>query len=641
MLTNMREGIKKSRVLKYFLVIFICAPFAFFGINSYFGNGGSVYAVKINGDEVSARVYEQELNVQRNRLRQAFGGKIPDGFSSDSLLRQQALESVITSQVISQLLQEQEIVVSNKTLANAITKTEAFQKDGAFDNDRYEAQLRSSGYSVESFESQFRQDVAQSSLRDAIVQSNFVLPTEKQYAKSLFDQSREFESITFKLVSLIEKTEISDDEISKYFDERKDEFMYPERVQIEYIEITPSSLSDGIEVTDEEAQAHFDSNKSNYVVNEERSASHILFSLEEGAEEDVVTSTLKKAEDVKSRLDSGELFEDLAKEYSQDPGSAENGGSLGFFARGAMVPAFEESVFSLKQGVVSEPVKSTFGYHIIRVDGIKEEHGKEFSEVKDEIVTFLKENKSNDIFYDKNEILSNQTYENPDSLIPAAEAGDFEIQESDWIDSTTISGIGKNPQILAAALSDEVLKDGSNSPLIELGENNAVVLRLKEHEDPRAKELEDVKQEIKDLLKRREATKNLDELVTTALDKLETGQGTRKVAEELQGDFFASRDVTRSESSIDQSTLTALFKIPKPTVSKPEHSSVKTESGDRVVLSLLSVTAHEDENETSETDQNQLDPARAGSAEFQALLNHLRSKAIIELNEQILQPAIQ
>jgi len=562
MLTSMREGIKNSRVLKYVLVVFICAPFAFFGINSYFGNGGSVFAVKVDGEEVSVRVYEQELNNQRNRLRQAFGGKIPAGFASDDMLRQQALESVITSQAIAQAIDDQNIVVSKETLAKVIFETEAFQVDGRFDKDRYKAQLRSSGYTPETYEYQFSRDVAQLSLRDSVMTSSFVLGNETQAANVLLSQKRKAEFITFKLQPLLEKITIEDAEVSQYFDENQESFNHPERVKIEYIEMNPELLGVEIDVTEDDALAYYTENKDSYKIAEERVASHILFLLDENASELDAAEILAKAEGVKQRLDAGESFEDLAKEFSEDPGSAENGGSLGLFGRGAMVPAFEDVAFSIDVGQVSDPVRSSFGYHLIRVDEIKAEHGKEFPVVKDEVIALLKERQANDIFFDKNEQLANATFENPDTLIPAADATGFAIQESDWIDRLSNTGIASSPKIIQAALSQDVLVNGNNSAIIELAENHAVVLRVKEQEGPRPKKLEEVSDEIRTLLRNKIAHETLNGLLETALSQYKEGTEGSVIALDLGGELTEASEYERSNSEVDGMIISQLFKMP-------------------------------------------------------------------------------
>ncbi|HBR98354.1 MAG TPA: hypothetical protein DD979_13405 [Gammaproteobacteria bacterium] len=637
MLSNLRESIKQSKVIKFVLLVFICAPFALFGINSYFGGGGSAYAVKVNGNKVPVNVFDREYNAQRNRLRQAFGGKIPEGFASEDLLKQQALESLITGEVLNDVVQGHNIVVSDQSLAKAIVATEVFQVDGRFDKERYTVQLRSSGFTEESFENQFRHDVAVQGFRDAIVRSNFVLNNETAVAERLSRQIRNATVLTFKLDPILEKMQIEDADVTAFFDENSANYTHPERVKIEYIELKSDTLKDQIEVSEEDARAYFEGNAQNYRVPEERSASHILVSLDEGAGDEEADAALQKITQAKARIDAGETFEDVAKDVSEDPGSAEAGGSLGYFGRGAMVPAFEESAFSLAQGELSEPVRSSFGYHLIRVDEIREERGKAFEDVQSEIIDVLQQQRADEAFFDQSELLANASYENPDSLVPAAETGAFDIQVSDWIDRLTKEGIAANPAVINAALSQEVLQAGNNSEPIELGSNHVVVLRVQEHEGPRPKSLDEVREVISDELKRKAATELLEANVDSAQTRILAGDALTEVAGSYEAEVAEARDLTRSTTEVASNVITALFAMPRPTDDAPRLTTVTNPSGDHEIIVLHSVTDGAEDAE-SEGGQPSIDATQIGNAEYAAALRALRSKALVEINQQVLQP---
>lgn len=643
MLTSMREGIKKSKVLKFVLLLFICTPFAFFGINSYFGNPGASSAVTVNGEEIPIGIFEEELNMQRNRLKQAFGGTIPAGFASEDLLRQQALEGVITSTVLKGLADDQKLVVSDRSLALAITETEAFQVDGRFNQERYEAQIRSVGYSVASFEAQFRGDVALQEFRDSIVNSNFVLANEELNAATLSNQIRNAAYIVFKLDPLVETVKLEENQLETYFEENKENYKHPERVKIEYIELTSAGLKEAIEVTDQEAQEYFNSNSKSYRVAEERSASHILLAVAQDVSDDEFAEKQKLGVELKARIDAGEEFAALAKEFSDDPGSAANGGSLGFFGKGAMVPEFEEATFMMEVGSVSEPVRSNFGLHIIRLDDIKAEHGEEFIAVKAEIIDLLKQQNADEKFFDDNELLANKTYENPDSLIPASEDAGFEIKTSDWIDRLTSEGIGANKKIIAAALDPEVLDAGNNSPVIEIKPNHAVVLRVLEHNPERQKTLEDVSEDLEKQLKRESAAKILESTAQEAVELLTNQTEIASVAEELKGELVEYSDIARSSTIVDRSILTALFAMPKPVLDKKNLKSLQLPNGNQVVISLAEVTTSDTGGDTESNKATALlDPNRIGSIEYDALVRGVRSRAVVnEINQQVLQPVQQ
>ena len=633
MLTNMRESIKSSKVIKFVLLLFICAPFAFFGINSYFSGGANAFALKVNDEEVSIRAFDEEVNAQRNRLRQAFGGTIPEGFASEDMLKQQAIETLVVGQVLNSVIEEQGIGVSDQALAKAITSTEVFQKDGRFDKERYQTQLRSAGFTVDAFENQFRRDVAMQDFRNSVAASNFVLDSEQSRVVALNAQLRNATVVQLSLENELALTELGEEEIATHFEENQGAYMHPEAVKIAFLELNSDTLKETIVPTEEEIASYFEENKSNYVTAEERSASHILISIDDTSE----SEALAQAEDIRKQIDEGAEFSDLASDYSDDPGSASNGGSLGFFAKGAMVPEFEQSVFSMVQGEISEPVKSDFGYHIIRLDEIKPEAGKALDEVQDEIANQLKQQRADEAFYERSETLANLSFENPDSLVPAAEELGIEISESDWIDADTREGIGADSRILQAALTDDVRSAGNNSSVIELGPTHVVVLRTVDYKEPAPKTLDEVREEIETQLKSQKARESLrakaDELKATLVE----GPEASDLA--AGANLFDARDYKRGDGEPDPAVANVLFSLPKPSEADSKPSAVTSASnGDQFVVWLNEVKAGETTDDVA-SEGALLSASQSGNVEYNALVRSLRGKARVEINDTILSPA--
>ena len=632
MLTNMRESIKSSKIIKFVLLLFICAPFAFFGINSYFSGGPNAFAIKVNDEEVSVRAFDEEVNAQRNRLRQAFGGTIPEGFASEDMLKQQAIETLVVGQVLNNVIDEQQIRVSDEALAKAITSTEVFQRDGKFDKERYEAQLRSAGFTVETFENQFRRDVAMQDFRSSIAASNFVLENESSRVAALNAQVRNATVVSLSLENELAETEVSDEEIATYFNDNQSSFMHPERVKVAYLELNSETLKGAIEPTEEEVTAFFEENKSNYVTAEERSASHILITVDDETSD---ADALEQAASIKQQLDEGADFGGLAEEHSDDPGSAQSGGSLGFFAKGAMVPEFEQSVFAMSEGDISDPVKTDFGYHIIRLDEIKPESGKSLDEVRGEIVNQLKQQRADEEFYERSESLANLSFENPDTLVPAAEALGIDVAESDWIDSQTQEGFGSDGRILQAALSEDVRSAGNNSPVIELGSTHVVVLRTTAYQEPTPKTLDEVRDEISELLKAQKASESLQAKATELSTALTTGPEDAELP--AGAELIEARDYERDDSDPAPAVSQVLFSLSKSTDGENKPVGVATaNNGDRYVVWLNEVkTPDEVDAEASDV----LNASQAGGVEYNALMRSLRGKARVEINDAILSPA--
>jgi len=385
MLLDLRDGIRNSKWLKYLLVTVICIPFALFGIGSYFSGGGPDYAAKVNGEKVSLGAFQNAYQTENARMRQMFGGQIPEGFNAVSMIGNQAMNSVITQEVLRQSTVENGLAVSDEDVAKNLFAIDAFNVDGKFDTERYQLQLQSMGVSAAEFEEQYRVDLVMQQLQNSIMSTSFALPNEEDRVKTLRDQKRKLSYISLDVAKKAESIEVSDDDISAHYDENTSLYNNPEKVIIEYIELNIDDLKGDIEVTDADLNGYYDSNKSQWVAPEQRDASHILLSLDSDASDSDVEEKEAEALALIDRLNAGEAFEDLAREFSDDTGSAENGGSLGEFGQGVMVPPFEEAAFSMQEGELSAPVRSDFGFHIIKLNKIIAERGKSFDEVKEEV----------------------------------------------------------------------------------------------------------------------------------------------------------------------------------------------------------------------------------------------------------------
>ncbi len=642
MLLDLRDGIRNSKWLKYLLVTVICIPFALFGIGSYFSGGGPDYAAKVNGEKVSLGAFQNAYQTENARMRQMFGGQIPEGFNSVSMIGNQAMNSVITQEVLRQSTVDNGFAVSDESVASNLFAIEAFNVDGKFDPERYQMQLQSMGVSAAEFEEQYRVDLVMQQLQNSIVSTGFSLPDEERLVKSLRDQKRNLSYISMDLAKKAETIEVSDEDIATYYDDNVSQYNNPEKVIVEYIELNIDDLKADIEVTDADLNGYYDANKTQWVAPELRDASHILLSLDSDASDGDVEEKQGEALALIERLNSGESFEDLAREFSDDTGSAENGGSLGEFGEGVMVPAFEEAAFSMAVGELSAPVRSDFGFHIIRLDNIIGERGKSFEEVKEEVEDLFRAEAAENRFYEVSEQLQNAAYENSDSLEPAAEETGLQVETSDWIDSTTTEGLGSNRQVLAAALTDDVLNNGLNSETVELGEYHSVVLRTLEHEPPSPKPLDEVKADIQLALQNERATEQLTELANKIVEDLAAGGDPAEIAGANEAEYHETQSVSRSSTEVDRELVRTVFTMPKPDTTGPVYETVTTSDGNMAVAIFSGVETSEASDTTEEaTDDTPAGPQASplvslGPTEFQSFVSTLEQRADIVKNEALL-----
>jgi len=636
MLLDLREKVRNSKPLKYGLITLISIPFVLVGIGSYFSGGTAAPIAEVNGEPIDQYQWDRAYQQQRQQLAQMFGGQLPEAFANEGLLRDQALQQLITQQVLESEVIEQKFAVGDEALGRAIRKLPDFQIDGRFDSDAYQQALRSSGMSTPMFEQGYRDSTALDQFRTGISDTSFTLPQEADRLAALGRQTRTIEAVKFDFAAAKDGIDVPDEEVTAFFDANKDNYKFPQRVKIQYIELNSVDVASEIEISDDEAQTYYDENRARYIQAEQREASHILLETGDASEEEQVT----KLTEVKARIDGGESFADLASEFSEDVGSADAGGSLGIITPGAMVPAFEETVFALEaEGAVSEPVVTDFGVHLIRLDSIKPEEGEPFEDVKDEIIETLQQDEADREFFDLRDQLEELSFDNPGSLDPAADATGLEIQTSDWLDSDTDSGpVLSSPGIMSAAFSPDVLDDENNSELIDIENRHVVVLRVLEHEEPRPKSLDDVREEVVNSIKAEKATEMLSTLTMGVTEKLASGSTATEAAEgDELAEVFEQELIDRQSTVFDQNVISGIFSLPKPG-DEVVTDTATLANGDLLVLRLDAVevpevvVASEDQPDTMVAGvvEAGANPS-LGSTEFEALLESLRSTADVEM----------
>ena len=636
MLLDIRDGIRNSKWLKYVLVGIICVPFVFFGVSSYFGNHGPDYAAKVNGQKVSVNAFQNAAQQSQIQLQQSFGGRLPQGVDIGSLVNNQAMDTVVRQEVLRQSTVGNGFAVGDEHLAQQILSIDSFTVDGVFDKERYSNFLQSSHMTATDFEEQYRSDLLMQQFRDSVVSTGFALGDESRQLEALRNQMRQASFIKLETQTKADSLEITDDEVQTHYDENIAAFNNPEKVKLEYIELKVDDLLASVDATDEDIEAYFEQNKNQWVVTEKRSASHILLAVDRDASDSDVEEKKAEADALVARISGGETIAALAPEFSDDPGSADNGGSLGEFDRGVMVPEFEEVAFAMEEGNVSDPVRSDFGFHIIQLDKIIPEQGQSFAEVKDEVEEQYRTQLAETKFFEASDTLSNASYENNDSLQPAADETGLELQTSDWIDRNSNEGIGAFPQVLGAALTDDVKNNGLNSDVLAVGENHAVVVRTIEYADAEPKALDEVREDIVKLVQTEKATEELTGLADTLVTELEGGADAAALAEEHEGEYTETAAVGRNDTETDNRLVRELFTMPKPEGESVSYRRATDSNGDIVVIAFSGIDATSDEGDAAAEVNGSSVPA---VAEYDALVNAIEGDAEIERNDALLSPA--
>ena len=529
MLEQFREFANK-RIVKILFALFLVIPFGLFGIDFYFRSpvGGdslaSVGRVRIGQHEFDQAVREQGENYRR-QLR----GQFDPAIMENPEVRAAVLDGLVSQKLVGIGAERAGIRMGDKQLAERIYSEPFFQVDGRFNRERYEQIAKSQGMTAVGLDERLRQEYREQQFRSSIVDTTIVPRSTLDSFIRLSQQSREVSVVNFAPEQYAARVKVTPEAVKKYYDEHPVEFTIPEQVRVEYVELSQDAAAARATVSPEEVKrAYEDEVKAGkHGAPEERRASHILISAPADAKEEAKKAAEAKANEIAERVRKNpKSFADVAKKESQDPGSGAQGGDLGFFAHnGTMVKAFEDAVFSAKKDEIVGPVKSEFGYHIIRVTDIKPAKIRTLQEAAPEIEANLKKTKAQAGFADNVEQLNNIVYEQSSSLKPAAEKLGLPLQTSQWFPKggAPTPALG-NPKLQAEIFSDSAIKAKRNTSAVEVAPNTFVAARVIEHKASELRPMDAVKADIERRLARDEALRLAREEGEAKLKELQAGK---------------------------------------------------------------------------------------------------------------------
>lgn len=505
----MFDSVRNNKKVVQIILALIILPFAFWGVESYIGNMGTGKDVASVGDsKISLSEFQGAFREQQDRLRPMLGGRDPALLESPEL-RSAVLENLIQRHLLDLQAKEMKLTVSNEQLASFIASVPQLQEDGKFSPQRYEALIAAQNKSKAQFEYEIRHDMTIQQAVAAVGNASLAGRTTADRWLAAQLEEREVSDVVLRSDAYLKQVKVTPEAIKAYYDANTPKFQVPEQLRAEYLVLSRDRLIEQVAVTDDEIKAWYDGHPERYRQAEERRASHILIAADsKGAADGMKAAEAKAAEVLAQLKKSPGDFAKLAKQYSQDPGSAGKGGDLEWFSRGAMVKSFEDAVFSLKEGQISDVVRSDFGLHIIKLTGVRPERVRPLAEVRSEIVGELKNQTAARKYAEIAESFSNTVYEQPDSLAPAAEKYKLSIQKSEWLrkDAAAAGPLG-NAKLLAALFSDDAIKNKRNTEAVEVTPNVLVSARIVEYKPAAQQPLETVAPTIERLLTHEEAAK--------------------------------------------------------------------------------------------------------------------------------------
>ncbi len=636
----MLELIRKNAqgIVIWIIVGFVTLGLSSFMLSSYIGGDVKNYVAKVNDTEISKRDFQMAFNNYQQQLQQSLGENYSRFFNEESM-RGTVVNGLVNNELMYQLTLDAGFRAGGNQILAEIEKNPNFKDAaGVFSSKLYEQKVRQIGFSKQGYEQELAQYLVQKQLNEGVTKTVFAMDSTAREFRRLEQQQRDIDYLIIKKARLFKTVAVSDDELKKYYNAHLKEFLTEEQIKLAYIELNLKAIAKSIEVDIDDVREYYNANEANY-------------------SKDDYVSAEKKIKRIEKRLKKGDSFEKLAKEFSQDPGSAANGGDLGFMAKGILEKPFEDALFALNKGQTSKPVRDKYGYHLIKLEGIRKAErrarhilikprkiSQSFNDVKNRIRNDIQLTRAEKQFYDDADKLDRLSYEFQDSLEPAMEQLGQKIKQSPFITRKGGVQIWRNQDVLRVAFGESVFTEGLNSELIKLSEDHVLVLRVKEHKPARQKPFSLVKNQIKTRLRSEKAEKNTEELASKMLADSKAGKNLSSLSKShdavsMYNAGFVGRKAQFDAKKIKKITLSselrnAAFRMVKPVDGKAGHKKVELANGDSAVIVLKAV------RDTNGDDKNQRDSIKRSLTEIYAkanstaILDYKRTHSEVEIVKQ-------
>lgn len=627
MLEDIRES-SQGLTAKIILGLIILT-FAVAGIGSY-TNSVDTSVATVNDEKISQQEFNKAYQAQRSRMSQQFGDMF-ETLSNDSNymanFRQGVLDNLINEKLIDQSAKSLSIRVSDERIKKTIREMPEFQVDGSFDNNRYLAVINQAGfYQSSNFRDYLRVEMTRRQLSQALVATEFNLPYQETIQQKLQNQTRNIRFATVSAKQFEPGIEVNEEEIKTYYQANQVRFENKEKVKVDFIRLNVDDIAKEVEVSAEDVAAYYQDNIASFTQAEQRRVSHILIEFTEG-DTDSESTAKTKAELVLTRIAKGEDFAELAKELSNDTFSGENGGDLEFIEPGVMDESFDEAAFALTTvGETTELVKTSFGYHVIKLTELKEQVIQSLADVKSELHDKVSSEKALELFYTQTQEMARVSFEFPDSLEDAASEVNAKVETSQWLSLSGNAAPFDNAKVIEAAFSDLVLQDNMNSDVIEISDTASLVLRLNTYQEASVKPLEEVEEQIKTTLVAQKATEKAQKTIDELLIQFKAGNDISEQLVKNYSSFTSKENVARYSADLDQSITREAFVLPHPVEGAISASTVALSNGD---LALVEVQAVNVSEEVANPQLAQQQTSQLAQSAYKSYVDSLKAVATI------------
>jgi len=638
-LQSIRERL--TGILAFAILGILVVPFALVGVNQYFTSSSQNIVARVNDTEISTNDFNQSFSDYRRRM-QAIMGDAYDPVEFDQLIvRREHLDTLIDQELLTQAAISLGLDVDDDTLAEEIRMIPAFQVDGEFNADVYQRRLQTQGYTPQRFQNEMRAQFVVTQLPRNITISSIATADEIEEFVALVEQERTFNAAMVPAKADELAAEFTDEQISQWYDSHTDDYLSEERVIIEYVELDAAFIDTGPAPEDAVLREQFEAQKARFISPEQRQVSHILLEVSPDADEAEIETARQTAEELSERARAGEDFAALAMEYSQDQGSASQGGDLGWVEPGVMVEAFEKAMYELTlDAPVSDPVQTGFGWHVIQLRDVRESTGMSFEEARMTLLNEAQEEAAARIFLDQADQLVDLVYEDPTTLESAAMVMGLTVEVVGPFPRSGGEGIAANSEVVETAFSDLVLLQGSVSDPVNLDENRLVMIRLQEHLPAAIESLETVRDEIVATLTENQARDSARAEADALLASLQAEEADLEALAADAGFEYGQHASTKRSTQVPDAMLVEeVFRMSAPAEGESVDQVLPTSEGFAVV-ELTEVKAGEITDEMAPFMRQQVERVIANSnasQETTALMRQLRLTADVEVFEERIQ----
>ena len=630
MLQTIRDKITGG-VLAIALLGSIAVVFVFWGID--FKNTQRTFAAEVDGERISIESVQTAWQRRQSELQRYLRGELPPEMAK----AQQAmvLDQFVTERLLKQRAERYGYRVTDQELARAVMERPDFLIDGKFSKDRYNALLAANGITEAGFEAQEHDRLLIRQLSSAVFESAFVVPYELDRSYAIERQEREIDYALIPAADFAGSTSITDEQVKKWYEENQQNYMLPETVNLQYVELTRAQAESSIEVTEQALKEYYEQVKERLTTQEERRARHILILVGDGVDD---AAAKKKADELAAKAQAGADFAQLAKDNSKDAGSAAQGGALDMGPREVWPGPFGDAMFAMNAGEI-RVVKSESGWHVVKLEEIQPGHVKSFEEAHAELDAEFRKDRAQNIFYEQSNKLADLAFSSLTELDTVAKQMNLQVKTLNGFTREGGGEFGPEPSVIDAAFSEDVLERRQNSPLVTVGDDIALVLRVTDHKAAEARPLDTVSAQIREQLKAQRMREAAAAQGAFALARLQKGEPWATVTSALHLGAVGKRFLNRQDGVAPAAIVRAAFTAPNTEISeaKPYFGGVTTEDGNYAVYAVTQVRNADPSKEAAAEKNNRRRRAevQAGNEEFSAYLGEAERTTKIVKNDKL------